>query len=215
MPGAPGTPTFPIPSHVALLHYGEAELRAAALPFLQAGLDQPSEALFCFGEPGAGERLLRDLAALTGRDFSPEYRAGRIVVGQSSPDVDRQLENFIGPLEVLRASGFTLVRFVGIVAWNAPHFPPPEDFLWFESKVNEFLPEFPAIGLCPYDLARMPARAIAYGGLETHPFVLSGGALRQNPQFIAPDRYLRERLVDLQDGPRADRADPPDELDPT
>jgi hypothetical protein len=202
--GPPAEPAFPVPSHVALLHYGHAELRAAALPFLQAGLDHPSEALFCFGEPGAGERLLRDLELAMGRDFLPELRAGRIVVGRADPDVDRQLENFITPLEVLLASGFTLVRFVGIVAWNAPRFPPPEDFLWFESKVNEFLSGFRAIGLCPYDVAQMPARAIAYGALETHPLVLSGGVLRQNPQFIPPDRYLRERLRGLpgrQDGP--------------
>jgi DcmR-like sensory protein len=192
-----GAPAFPVPSHVALLHYGESELRDAVLGFLQLGLDRPSEALFCFGEPGVGERLLRNLESRVGRDLSPEYRAGRIVLGTANPDVDRQLENVIAPLEALRASGFALVRFVGIVAWNAPDFPPPEDFLWFESKLNEIISGFPVIGLCPYDLARMPARAIVYGALETHPFVLSGGTLRQNPQFIASDRYLRERLVAL------------------
>jgi len=192
-----GAPAYPIPSHVALLHYGESELRDAVSEFLLAGLDRPSEALVCFGEPGVGERLLRYLESRVGRDLSPDYRAGRIVVGAADPDVDRQLQNVIAPLEALRASGFALVRFVGIVAWNAPDFPPPEDFLWFESKLNEVISGFPVIGLCPYDLARMPARAIVYGALETHPFVLSGGALRQNPQFMAPDRYLRERLLTL------------------
>jgi hypothetical protein len=89
------------------------------------------------------------------------------------------------------------VRLVGIVAWNAPDFPPPEDFLWFESKLNELLSEFPVIALCPYDVERMPARAVAYGALETHPFLLSDGALRENPQFIPFDRYLRDRLLRL------------------
>ena len=41
------------------------------------------------------------------------------------------------------------------------------------------------------------AGTIAYGALETHPLVLSHGLLRQNPQFIPPDRYLRERLLRL------------------
>jgi hypothetical protein len=190
-----GAPAYPIPSHVAALYYGETELRDVVLDFLQAGLDRPSEALFCFGEPGVGGRLLRDLESRVGRDLSPDFRGGRIIVGTADSDVDQQLENVIAPLEALRASGFELVRFVGIVAWNAPDFPPPEDFLWFESKLNEIIAEFPVIVLCPYDVARMPARAIVYGAIETHPFVLSAGALRKNPQFIESDRYLHERLL--------------------
>jgi DcmR-like sensory protein len=195
--GALDARALPLPSHIALFYRGEAELRDHALAFLKEGLDRPSEALFCFGEPSVGERLLRSLEESVGRELSPEYRAGRIVVGQADPDVDRQLDNVIGPLEGFRASGFTLIRFVGIVAWDVPTFPPPEDFLWFESKLNELISDFRVIALCPYDVAYMPARAIAYGGLETHPFVLSGGVLRENPQFIPPNRYLRERLLRL------------------
>jgi hypothetical protein len=78
-----------------------------------------------------------------------------------------------------------------------PSFPPPEDFLWFESRLTEVLADFPVIVLCPYDLARMPARAIAYGALEAHPFLWSAGVVRPNPQFIPPERYLRERLFRL------------------
>ena len=192
---------LPIPSHTSLLCWGTSEVREVSLSFFTQGLDHPDEALFCFGQPGIGERLLRDLELRTGRDLSSDHRAGRIVLGKSDPDVDRQLDNVIGPLEAFRAKGFRIVRFVGVVAWNVPAFPPPEDFLWFESKVTEVLAGSRVICLCPYDLASMPARAIAYGALETHPFVLSAGKLRANPQFIPPDRYLRERLLQL---PRLD-----------
>ncbi|MDQ2914538.1 MAG: MEDS domain-containing protein [Chloroflexota bacterium] len=197
MTAAPARQDFPVPSHIALLYRGDAELRAAAFAFLRPALDRPNEALFCFGEPSAGEGLLRALEKEVGRDFSSDFRAGRIAVGHANPDIDQQLENVIVPLEAFRASGFSLVRFVGIVAWNVPSFPPPEDFLWFESKLTELLAGFPVIALCPYDVAGLPARAIAYGALETHPFVLSDGALRENPQFIPHERYLRERLLRL------------------
>lgn len=194
---APDAPKFPVPSHVALLHHGEADLRVAALEFMREAVDRSDEALLCFGEPGVGERLLRDLELYVGRELSADRRAGRILVGEADPDVDQQLENFIAPLEAFRASGYALVRFIGIVAWNVRNFPPPEDFLWFESKMNEVMADFPVVGLCPYDLGRIPARAVAYGALETHPFVMSDGVLRDNPQFIPPDRYMRERLLGL------------------
>ncbi|TMC44606.1 MAG: hypothetical protein E6J23_07335 [Chloroflexi bacterium] len=190
-------PELPIPSHASLLAWGTDEIRDVSLSFITQGLDHPDEALFCFGRPGIGELLLRDLERRTGRDLSSDHREGRIVLGKSDPDVDRQLENVVGPLETFREKGFRVVRFIGIVAWNAPDFPPPEDFLWFESKVTEVLEGSRVICLCPYDIANMPARAIAYGALEAHPFVLSGGKLRANPLFIPPDRYLRDRLLDL------------------
>ena len=192
---------LPIPSHISLLCWGTSEVREVSLSFFAQGLDHADEGLFCFGQPGIGERLLRDLELRTGRDLSSDQRAGRIVLGKSDPDVDRQLDNVIGPLEAFRAKGFRIVRFVGVVAWNVPDFPPPEDFLWFESKVTEVLAGSRVICLCPYDLASIPARAIAYGAIETHPFLLSDGKLRPNPQFIPPVRYLRERLLQL---PRLD-----------
>jgi hypothetical protein len=193
--------TLPVPSHTSLLCWGTSEVREMSLSFFTQALDRPDEALFCFGQPGIGERLLRDLELRTGRDLSSDHRAGRIVLGKSDPDVDRQLDNVIGPLEAFRAKGFRVVRFVGVVAWNVPDFPPPEDFLWFESKVTEVLAGSRVICLCPYDLASMPVRAIAYGALETHPLVMSDGKLRANPHFMPPARYLRERLLQL---PRLD-----------
>ncbi len=188
---------FPAPSHIALLHRGDAEMQDVALEFLRIGLDRPSEALFGFGDPSRSKRLFRALELGAGRDLSPEYRTGRIVLGRADPDVDRMLEGVIAPLEQFRAKGFTLVRFVGIVNWNVPDFPPPEDFLWLESKLSEVFPRFPVIALCLYDVARLPARAIAYGALETHPLVVSGGALRQNPEFVLFERYFHERLLRL------------------
>jgi DcmR-like sensory protein len=180
-----------------MLHRGEQELRAAALAFLRPALDRPGEAIFCFGEPSAGERLLQELERTAGRDLSADYRSGRIVVGQPDPDVDQQMENVIAPLEAFSGKGLTLIRFVGIVAWDVPSFPPPEDFLWFESKLTDLIVQYPVTALCPYDLEALPARAIAYGALETHPLVISDGSLRQNPQFIPSDRYLEERLLRL------------------
>ncbi len=153
---------FPAPSHIALLHRGDAEMQDVALEFLRIGLDRPSEALFGFGDPSRSKRLFRALELGAGRDLSPEYRSGRIVLGRADPDVDRMLEGVIAPLEQFRAKGFTLVRFVGIVNWNVPDFPPPEDFLWLEFKL-----------------------------------VVSGGALRQNPEFVLFERYFHERLLRL------------------
>ena len=74
-------------------------MRPAVLEFMREAVDRPNEALLCFGEPGVGERLLRDLEAHMGHEFTADRRAGRIMVGEAHSDVDQQLENFIAPLE--------------------------------------------------------------------------------------------------------------------
>jgi hypothetical protein len=51
--------------------------------------------------------------------------------------------------------------------------------------------------MCTYDAARLPARALVYGALETHTHTMIDGVLSESPSFMPADRYLRTRLVNL------------------
>jgi hypothetical protein len=51
--------------------------------------------------------------------------------------------------------------------------------------------------MCCYDAARLPARALVYGALETHTHTVIDGVLSQSPTFMPADVYLRTRLIHL------------------
>ena len=58
-----------------------------------------------------------------------------------------------------------------------------------ESEMNRYLPLFPQVILCLYDLDRFGA-GIIVDLLKTHPQVLVGGLLVSNPYHQTPDELL-------------------------
>lgn len=192
-PGELSVQACPIPSHVALIHYGEDELRERLFDFLGPALDDPKQAVYLCGPPGAASRLLGYLEQDTGRDLHEEVAKRRIVLGQGDPDADQQLQNHLDAVHELCERGFSLVRVVGTTAWDVA----PEDFLWYESRVLPGIEGLPVAIMCTYDAAELPAPAFLYGALETHTHTLIHGVLSENPSFLPAERYLAERLIHL------------------
>lgn len=184
------------PIHFALVHYGDDELRVGMLAFLRPALEDPNEAIYLCGPAGDASRLLAYLGASVGRDLAPDVAARRIVLGQGDPDADQQLQNLLDPVHEL-CKGFSLVRVVGRAAWGDVGYAVPEDFLWYESRILPLIAGLPVAVMCLYDAARLPARALVYGALETHTHTWIDGQLTESPSFIPADVYLKERLIHL------------------
>jgi hypothetical protein len=45
--------------------------------------------------------------------------------------------------------------------------------------------------ICSYDLSRFGARVVI-DMMRTHPVVIGGGVLQENPFFVPPDQFLLE-----------------------
>ena len=69
--------------------------------------------------------------------------------------------------------------------------PGVENFLEFETRVNYMSARNDDPLICTYDLASYRAGLIV-DILRTHPYVIIGGILQQNPFFVPPDEMLRE-----------------------
>jgi hypothetical protein len=73
----------------------------------------------------------------------------------------------------------------------------PEDALWVESRVNDMLADTGAIVVCAYDVSRLPDKALIMGGLQTHPIMVIGDWLAENPSYLSPTDYMRAFLVQM------------------
>jgi hypothetical protein len=96
--------------------------------------------------------------------------------------------------QVLKAGrdlGFPLTRLMAHAEHLTQEFDGASSFVEYESKLNYMLPDYPDTVVCTYDLNRVNA-GVAIDVMRTHPMVIIGGILQENPFFMPPDEFLRE-----------------------
>jgi DcmR-like sensory protein len=90
-----------------------------------------------------------------------------------------------------KADGFGQTRLWANMEWALGEFPGVEELVEYETRINDFLPRYDDLVVCAYDLSRFGA-GVMMDVLRTHPLVIIGGFLQENPFFVPPDELLRE-----------------------
>jgi hypothetical protein len=106
-------------------------------------------------------------------------------------DQNRMLAFIQGALESGHQQGFPLTRLVAHMVWALEDRPGVDDLVEYETRLNHILPRYDDPVICEYDLAKFGADVVV-DILRTHPMVIVGGILQENPFFVPPDAFLRE-----------------------
>jgi MEDS: MEthanogen/methylotroph, DcmR Sensory domain len=91
------------------------------------------------------------------------------------------------------ADGHLFSRAVGEMTWALRQMPGVEELVGYEAELNYFLPRYPQVILCLYDLERFDGE-ILVDILKTHPLVMVAGMVLDNPYYLEPDEFLAARL---------------------
>lgn len=92
--------------------------------------------------------------------------------------------------DVMYGGRFGVVR--AVETWSQRDVvPDPKELSLLESEMNRYLPLYPQVVLCLYDLDRFGG-GIIVDLLKTHPRVLVGGLLVDNPYHQSPNELLTE-----------------------
>jgi hypothetical protein len=75
--------------------------------------------------------------------------------------------------------------------WALADLPGLDDLIEFETRVNYVAPKYEDPVICAYDLTKFSA-SVVMDALRTHPIVIIGGLLQENPFFVPPDQFLLE-----------------------
>jgi|SRR5277367_2443975 MEDS: MEthanogen/methylotroph, DcmR Sensory domain len=90
-------------------------------------------------------------------------------------------------------AGYTRTKLVGHhMDWLFVDKPAVSNLVDYEARLNLPLSKHDSPVICNYDLSKFGA-SVAIDIMRTHPLVIIGGLLRENPFFIPPDQFLRER----------------------
>ena len=106
-------------------------------------------------------------------------------------DQNRMLALIQEVLEGGRQQGFPLTRLVAHMEWALEDRPGVDDLVEYETRLNYLLPRYPDPVICVYDLAKFGGN-IVVDIMRTHPMIIIGGLLQENPFFVPPDEYLRQ-----------------------
>jgi hypothetical protein len=84
-----------------------------------------------------------------------------------------------------------MTRLVANMEWALEDLPGVHDIVEYETRLNLVLPEYHDPVVCTYDLSRFDA-SVVVDIMRTHPIVIIGGILQENPFYVPPDEMLRE-----------------------
>jgi hypothetical protein len=96
------------------------------------------------------------------------------------------------------ATGYPLTRLLAHMEWALLDKPGIDDLVEYETRLNYVLPKYDDPVICTYDLSKFGS-SVAIDVMRTHPAVIIGGVLQENPFFVPPDEFLleiRERRSD-------------------
>jgi hypothetical protein len=180
----------------AFFHHKEEEYRVL-LPFIKEGFDQGDRA-FHMVDPRHRAEHLRRLQEV-GIDVAEAERKGQLEVRRWEDaqfrnghfDQNRMLALLDEALAGGKAQGFPLTRVMANMEWALEDQTGLEDFMEFETRVNYLAPKYDDVLCCIYNLARFSASVIM-DVLRTHPMVIIGGIVQENPFFVPPDEFLCE-----------------------
>ncbi len=179
----------------AFFHDREEEYRLL-LPFVKEGFEQKDKIFQIVDGRHLDERRRR-LGTL-GIDVAAAEQSGQLEV---RPWADAHLRGdrfdqhaMLALVEEVLGDGkaqFGLTRFWANMEWSLEDFPGCDDIVEYESRLNDVTSRFDDVVICTYDLNRFSA-TVVMDILRTHPQVIVGGILQENPFYVPPAQLLKE-----------------------
>ena len=178
--------------HICALFSGERERDQILIPFLRAGLasgdkcicvvdgTDPGEIVAALGPAGQVAASGKQLEVIRSCDMylrSGRFRADEVIGAWKAAIADAM---YAGQFDVVRA----------IETWSRRDvLPDINELLMLESEMNQYLPLYPQVIVCLYDIDRFGGGALM-NLVRTHPRMLVGEVVIENPYLMTPDEVL-------------------------
>jgi len=180
--------------HICGIYTGERQRDAMVLPFLEAGLRAGDKCLCivdCIDPAALIAKLDPELDARHRADVNQlvVMRAAHVYSRSGAFSATETIGFWkMAVSDAMYDRRFEMVR--AIDTWSQRDVVvDPHEHLLLESEMNRFVPLYPQVVVCLYDLEQFGGSLIV-NLLKTHPKVLLGGLLLENPYFMTPDEVI-------------------------
>jgi hypothetical protein len=187
-------------AHICAFFDSKEQEYACLIPYFAEGLARREQVVTIRDSANLKEHvsLLRDSGAIPVDDA---IKANRLRVMASEEtylqngvfEVERMYQMIESALLDAPAHGFKRVRTCGDMSWALRDMPGTDELMQYESRVNQLIMEHDCTLMCSYDVNRISGRAMM-DVLATHPQVLLGDRIYENPYYEKPADFLQTLL---------------------
>jgi len=183
--------------HACAFFHSSVEEYRVLLPFIKQGFERGERAFHIVDPKRRAEHLGRLKSA--GIDVRKAEKSGQFelrnwedaYLRDGQFDQNEMLALVQTVLDEAMQRGFRRTRLVAHMEWALEDRPGVNDFVEYEAKLNFLLSRYRDLVVCTYDLAKFGAD-IVVDVLKTHPMIIIGGILLENPFFVPPEEFLGE-----------------------
>ncbi|MDX6249514.1 MAG: eukaryotic-like serine/threonine-protein kinase [Kribbellaceae bacterium] len=181
--------SVPPGTHLCAFFRGREERNAIVHPFLREGVSSGAK---CIGIlEGPSEAALAQELGIVAAPPQLELRTARptYLPGGRFSRADSLAYWETEAAESLGSGAWPFARFTGEMTAEVNLAIPSEEWIRYESDLNRFVPRYPQVLLCLYDLLDFSGSELFVDIVKTHPMVLIGGTILENRYFLDPDDF--------------------------
>ncbi|MFC5513358.1 MEDS domain-containing protein [Massilia jejuensis] len=180
----------------AFFHTKEEEYQVL-LPFIMEGFERGDRAFHIVGPGHRAEHLAR--LAREGVDTGAAEAQGTLEVlnwretylKDGRFDQDLMIETLLKMIDPDNAPPGKMSRNIANMEWALEDRSGMHDVVEYEARLNQALPAQHDPVVCTYDLSQFDA-SVVIDIMRTHPMVIIGGILQENPFFVPSGQMLEE-----------------------
>jgi hypothetical protein len=183
--------------HVCAFFNNDEEEYRVLLPFIRDGFQCGHKAIHVINPDRRQDHLQRLNAA--GINAAAAQQSGQLDLRTNTGvylpdgrfDADRMISVFEGIASGNSGAEYPLSRICCRMDWTVKDGSHVDDVIEFEARVNDVWRRHEDVVICTYHLGQFRGDEVI-DIMRTHPMVIIGGILQQNPFYIPPDEFLRE-----------------------
>ncbi|MEI7812022.1 MAG: MEDS domain-containing protein [Ignavibacteria bacterium] len=190
---------FPEGIHLCLIYSNDEERKKIISQFLKSGITHGEKVAYFADELPPGE-VIKWLAKYN-VIINNENNSGQFSVSAADqtycPNGTFDPEVMLLTLKTFyltaKSENFPNSRVSGEMTWALKGIPGSDRLMEYESKVNNILMYYPVTAVCQYNVNKFDGAAILEC-LKVHPYMIAKGQIVQNPYYLKPEEYLKEKL---------------------
>lgn len=181
--------------HICMTYSDKEQQITALSQYFSAGFKLGQRCLYVSDDSTA--TFVRNVLKRTGMDIDALEKNGSLCMltpaqaylTERKFNLQSMVERVVDMIENAQKDGFAGLRGAGDSTWVLRTKLTSKDILTYESKITALYEEHPFMGLCLFDETRFHPKAIKML-IQTHPAVLQGGQIVENPSYLPPVEFL-------------------------